>query len=182
MSVCRLGTKRRDTKTRCISVLEEFIFLWGKQSQTNSIDRLVHTAYYISYFKGNQPKIKHHPKMNRLPLHNIFQLTVAQNNEASSNLLPSSLQASLEHKHLPLQVKKQRHCLKFSSDQVVTLVAKPIVVSIPELFPELRWAMQDRNINCDIATIRSPIQIRCLNVFSDLQLILEIVYSSFPTQ
>lgn len=28
--------------------------------------------------------------MSRLPLHNVFQLTIAQNNEASSSLLPSS--------------------------------------------------------------------------------------------
>lgn len=68
--------------------------MWWRQAQTGDSDRLVHdarTAITSVILKGTNPREKHYPEMSHLPLY-VFQLTIAQNNEALSSLLPSSLQ------------------------------------------------------------------------------------------
>lgn len=164
---------------------EKFIFLWGRQAQTGSIDRQAqngHTAITSVILKETTPRYNIIQKQVLCPSIRSFDCQLPE--EESSTMLPLphlSFKTSLKHNPLVLQAKKQSHFLKqvCQWSDCYLVVYKPL----PPLFQRFShsWAMRGRSINFDTAAVGFPVWVICLNGFSDLQLILEIAFTSFPT-
>lgn len=132
----RLSAKGRDTESHVMCLCPWGICLlvgemdtdrqhWQRSSQWPH-------HYYIGYFQGNHRKIKHYPEMSHLPLHNIFQLTIDQSNEA---LVSPPILSPMPHSSIITSVYKWRSkgaaLSKFASRLTVTCWPKPL----PSWFP-----------------------------------------------